>query len=53
MIPQRNISLISTANDMKIDITITEVLCFPLQERLIHRIYDGYDDLPAGPTLNV
>jgi predicted nucleotidyltransferase component of viral defense system len=41
------------ANDVKVDITITEVLCFPLQERPIHRTYDGFDDLPAGPTLKV
>lgn len=41
------------ANNVKIDITITEVLCFPLQDRPIHRIYDGFDDLPAGPTLKV
>lgn len=41
------------ANDVKIDITITEVLCFPLQERPIHRIYDDFNDLPAGPTLKV
>ena len=40
------------ANDVKVDITINEVLCFPLRDRPIHRIYDGFDDLPAGPTLN-
>jgi len=41
------------ANDVKVDITITEVLCFPLQDRPIHRIYDSFDDLPEGPTLKV
>ena len=41
------------ANDVKVDITITEVLCFPLQERPIHRTFDGFDDLPEGPTVKV
>ena len=41
------------ANDVKVDITITEVLCFPLQDRPIHRIYDSFDDLPEGPTVKV
>ncbi len=38
---------------MKVDITINEVLCFPLQDRPIQRIYDGFDDLPDGPTVKV
>ena len=38
---------------MKVDITINEVFCFPLQDRPIHRIYDGFDDLPKGPTVKV
>ncbi|MHB1515836.1 MAG: nucleotidyl transferase AbiEii/AbiGii toxin family protein [Acidiferrobacteraceae bacterium] len=42
-----------TANDVKVDITINEVLCFPLQDRLIQRIYDRFDDLPEGPTVKV
>ena len=41
------------ANDVKVDITINEVLCFPLPDRPIHRIYDDFDDLPAGSTLKV
>lgn len=41
------------ANSVKVDVTINEVLCFPLHERPIHRTYDGFDDLPAGPTLKV
>jgi predicted nucleotidyltransferase component of viral defense system len=41
------------ASDVKVDITITEVLCFPLQDRPIHRIYDNFDDLPQGPTVKV
>ncbi len=41
------------ANDVKVDITINEVLCFPLQDRSIHRTYDNFDDLPEGPTLKV
>ncbi len=41
------------ANDVKVDITITEVLCFPLQDRPILRIYDSFDDLPQGPTVKV
>ena len=38
---------------MKVDITINEVLCFPLQDRPIHRTYDSFDDLPEGPTVKV
>lgn len=41
------------ANDVKVDITINEVLCFPLQDRPIQRIYDSFDDLPDGPTVKV
>ena len=37
-------------NDVKVDITISEVLCFPLQERPILRQFDEFDDLPVGPT---
>src|SRR3546814_15727060 len=39
------------ANDVKVDITINEVLCFPLRDRSIHRTYDRFDDLPEGPTV--
>ncbi len=41
------------ANDVKVDITINEVLCFPLQDRPIQRTYDSFDDLPEGPTVQV
>ena len=41
------------ANDVKVDITINEVLCFPLQARRIQRIYASFGDLPDGPTVNV
>ena len=40
-------------NDVKVDITINEVLCFPLEDRPIHRTYDNFDDLPEGPTVKV
>jgi predicted nucleotidyltransferase component of viral defense system len=40
-------------NDVKVDITISEVLCFPLADRVIRRIYDGFDDLPEGKTVKV
>ncbi len=40
-------------NDVKVDITINEVLCFPLQNRPIQRTYDNFDDLPEGPTVKV
>ncbi|MGB3742239.1 MAG: nucleotidyl transferase AbiEii/AbiGii toxin family protein [Castellaniella sp.] len=40
-------------NDVKVDVTINEVLCFPLQDRPVHRTYDGFDDLPVGPTVKV
>jgi predicted nucleotidyltransferase component of viral defense system len=38
---------------VKVDITINEVLCFPLQDRPIHRTYDNFNDLPEGPTIKV
>jgi uncharacterized protein len=38
---------------VKVDITINEVFCFPLQERPIYRTYNNFDDLPKGPTVNV
>jgi uncharacterized protein len=41
------------ANDVKVDITISEVLCFPLQDRAIQRTYDSFSDLPEGPTVRV
>lgn len=41
------------ASDVKVDITIDEVLCFPLVDRTIRRAYDGFDDLPEGPTVRV
>ena len=41
------------ASDVKVDITIDEVLCFPLQGRPILRTYDAFDDLPEGPTVRV
>ena len=40
-------------NNVKVDITINEILCYPLQDRPIQRIYDGFDDLPEGPTVKV
>jgi hypothetical protein len=40
-------------SDVKVDITINEVLCYPLQDRPIQRSYDGFADLPAGPTVRV
>lgn len=40
-------------NDVKVDVTISEVLCFPLQDRPIYRTYEGFDDLPEGPTIKV
>ena len=40
-------------NDVKVDITIHEALCFPLQNRPILRTYDGFDDLPDGPKIKV
>jgi uncharacterized protein len=40
-------------NDVKVDITINEVLCYPLQDRPIQRLYDHFDDLPEGSTVKV
>ena len=41
------------ANDVKVDITINEVLCLPLQDRPILRTYDMFSDLPEGPMIKV
>ena len=38
-------------NDVKVDITISEAICFPLQERPILRQFDEFDDLPDGPMV--
>lgn len=40
-------------NDVKVDITIDEKICFPLQEAPILRQYDRFDDLPHGPIIRV
>ncbi len=40
-------------SDVKVDITITEALCFPLQDRPILRSYEGFSDLLEGPTVRV
>lgn len=42
-----------TANDVKVDITVNEALCFPLQDRPIQRIYDSFDDLPESSTAKI
>src|SRR5258708_4643655 len=41
------------ANTVKVDITIIEALCFPLQERPILRTFDQFDDFPDGPRVKV
>jgi len=41
------------SNDVKVDITINEVLGFPLRERPILRSYEDFSDLPEGPTVRV
>ncbi len=41
------------ASDVKVDVTISEVLCLPLVERPVLRTYDHFEDLPKGPTLQV
>lgn len=38
-------------NDVKVDITINEVFCFPLAERPILRTFEEFSDLPEGPTV--
>ena len=38
-------------NDVKVDITISEVLCFALEERPILRQFQEFDDLPEGPRV--
>jgi uncharacterized protein len=41
------------ANDVKVDITINELLRFPLEDRPILRTYEGFSDLAEGPTVRV
>ena len=41
------------SNNVKVDITINEVLGFPLRERPIIRSYTEFSDLPDGPTVRV
>nr|WP_281362363.1 nucleotidyl transferase AbiEii/AbiGii toxin family protein [Pararobbsia alpina] len=41
------------ANDVKVDITIDEILCYPLKERSVPRTYEEFDDLPESPTVKV
>lgn len=38
-------------NDVKVDVTLKEKICFPLVDRPILRQYDRFDDLPEGPTV--
>ena len=38
-------------NDVKVDITISEVLCFPLEARPVLRQFQEFDDLPDGPRV--
>ena len=38
-------------NDVKVDITMAEAICFPLQERPVLRQYELFDDLPEGPLV--
>ena len=38
-------------NDVKVDITIEEKICFPLPERPILRQYERFDDLPEGTAV--
>ena len=38
-------------SDVKVDITIKEVFCFPLAERPILRTFEEFADLPEGPTV--
>jgi predicted nucleotidyltransferase component of viral defense system len=42
-----------SAGDVKVDITINEVLSFPLVERPILRTYESFADLPDGQTIRV
>jgi predicted nucleotidyltransferase component of viral defense system len=40
-------------NDVKVDITIKEQVCFPLQDMRIIKSYELYEDIPEGPALKV
>jgi predicted nucleotidyltransferase component of viral defense system len=40
-------------NDVKVDITIRELLVYPLQQRPVLRGYEEFTDLPAGQPLEV
>ncbi len=38
-------------NDMKVDITFSEIYCFPPDECPILRQFEEFDDLPDGPKV--
>lgn len=40
-------------NSVKVDITIGELLCFPLKEKKIYRTYGYFSDLPNEATIRV
>ncbi len=40
-------------NDVKVDITISEVLCYPLARRPVLRTYSQFDDLPERAAVKV
>ena len=40
-------------NNVKVDITIDETICYPLHERPMLRQYDMFNDLPEEPTIKV
>lgn len=40
-------------NDVKVDITIRERLCFPLAERPVLRTYEGFEDLREDAAIRV
>ena len=39
------------SNDVKVDITVSEHVCYELQERPIFRTYENFSDLPEGLTV--
>ena len=44
----RYVGPLPSGNDVKVDITLRDIVAFPLQERAILRGYDEFTDLPEN-----
>jgi uncharacterized protein len=47
------VSPLPAGNDVKVDITVCERLVFPLEERMVHRGYNEFTDIPENRLIRV